>query len=59
MSVALLVAGTVIYLIWNTAWAWWLYGFAAIPFVLLVVARPSNEADARNTDFTDGPWSPP
>ena len=56
----LLLAGTVIYLVWDTSWAWWLYGLTMIPFVILAGRKlKTDDVDFRHGGFTDGPWGPP
>jgi hypothetical protein len=56
----LLAAGTAVYLLRDTGWAWWLYGFSTIPFAVLAVNKPRpDETDFRHGGFTDGPWGPP
>jgi hypothetical protein len=59
-STMLLAAGTVVYLIWNKTWAWWLYGVTAVPFALLAARElRTDEDDPRHGGFSDGPWGAP
>jgi hypothetical protein len=60
VAIALFVGGTVIFLVWDTSWAWWLYVAAVIPFTLLVGEKlRTDEVDPRDGGFMDGPWGPP
>lgn len=58
-AISLGVAGIVVYLVWQTSWAYWVGGAMLIPLTVLVLTRT---ADVDGTHFGDpggGPWTGP
>jgi hypothetical protein len=54
------IAGIVMYLVWQTSWAYWIGGAMLVPLTLLVLTSTAEQTDS--THFGDpgsGPWTGP
>jgi len=60
VAIALCVAGIVMYLIWQTSWAYWVGGAMLVPLTLLILGRTADHTDSTHFgDIGGGPWSGP
>jgi hypothetical protein len=61
-AIALALAGGVVYLVWQTSWAWWIGTSAVIPLFMLLFDRDNDEGNPDAIHFYDpgsGPGSAP
>ena len=58
-AISLALGGIVLYLVWQSSWAWETASVMLIPLVLLIFSRTRDtEADHFN-DPSGGPWTGP
>jgi hypothetical protein len=59
-ATGLALAGIVVYLIWQTSWAYWVGGAMLLPLTLLVLTRTAEQTDGTHFgDSGSGPWTGP
>lgn len=60
MAIGLALAGIVVYLVWQTSWAYWVGGPMLVPLTLLVLTRTAEQTDGTHLgDPGSGPWTGP
>jgi uncharacterized membrane protein YgaE (UPF0421/DUF939 family) len=62
ITIAVALAGGVVYLAWPGSWSWWIGSLFALPLCVLLAVRAGRDTRGARSDFDDpaaGPWGAP